>query len=614
MSLLEHINSPDKLRSLAAPELEELCAELRDFIVENVSKTGGHLASNLGAVELTVALHRVYDSSRDRILFDVGHQCYAHKILTGRMDSFNSLRQLGGISGFPKPCESVHDAFVAGHASTSISTALGMARARTLMGEDYSVAAVIGDGALTGGVAYEALCDAGESGEPLVVILNDNEMSITRNVGGLARMLSRLRSKPRYFNFKRLYRRTLESTSAGKRLYKRLHRVKTNLKTLMYNCSFFEEMGFTYLGPVDGHDINQLCFLLQWARELNCPVLLHVLTTKGKGYAPAEQHPDIHHGVGSFDPAVGVKPEAANKRDFSAVFGETLTQLAASDPRVCAITAAMTSGTGLSDFADAYPDRFFDVGIAEEHAVAMAGGLAKQGMIPVPVIYSTFLQRAYDMLLQDIAMLGLHTVLGVDRGGLVGADGETHQGVFDISYLLSVPGLKLMCPSSFAELDSMLRRAVLEQRGPVAIRYPRGAEGAYTADNSAEPAVLLRSGDGPALISYGIMINEALEAAEKLASEGMNASVIKLNELTERSFARALELSAGSTCIVVIEDCISSGCAAEHISMLAGGGAKLRALNLGNGFIPHGSAEELMQRYAIDSDGICRFCKGGGAK
>ena len=489
---MDRIHSPEDLRALDGSELPLLCDELRGFLVTQVSRTGGHLASNLGVVELTVAIHRVFDTARDRLVFDVGHQCYVHKILTGRADRFPTLRQLGGISGFPKPCESIHDAFIAGHASNSVSVALGMARARTMLHEDYSVLALIGDGALTGGLAYEGLNNAGASGEPLIVILNDNGMSIDRNVGAMSEHLSRLRTKPEYFAFKKAYHNALSGTAAGRALYRFNHSLKTGLKKAMLpNATMFEDMGFAYLGPVDGHDLAQLTTTLEWAREMKRPVLVHVRTQKGHGYAPAEREPWKFHGVGPFDAATGAVPPA--KESFSSVFGRALTELAEEDPRVCAITAAMEDGTGLTPFAGRFPDRFFDVGIAEGHAAAMAAGLAKQGALPVFAVYSSFLQRAYDQLLHDVALSGLHVVFAVDRAGLVGADGATHHGVMDTVFLSGIPNMTVLCPASFAELRAMLRRALFEMTGPVAIRYPRGGEGAFTADTSAGDFAELRS-------------------------------------------------------------------------------------------------------------------------
>ena len=459
--MLEMIHSPSDVKRLNTDQTRQLCDELRTFLVQHVAESGGHLASNLGVVELTVAIHRVFDTSRDRLVFDVGHQCYVHKILTGRRERFDTLRQFGGISGFPKPYESIHDAFVAGHASNSVSVALGMARARTMQHQDYDVLALIGDGALGGGLSFEGLNNAGASGEPMIVILNDNGMSIAPNVGAVSSHLSRLRTRPGYYAFKKRYRQLLGGGAVGEKLYHVSHDIKTALKkTLLPGSSMFESMGFTYMGPVDGHDVEVLTQSLQWAREQRCPVLLHVRTVKGKGYLPAEREPAAYHGVSPFDPATG-KLLHPSEVDFSHVFGEELTKLAGEDTRVCAITAAMQEGTGLTAFSQEYPQRLFDVGIAEGHAVSMAGGMAKQGLIPVFAVYSSFLQRGYDMLIQDVALDDLHVVLAVDRAGLVGADGETHHGCFDALYLSQIPHMTVLCPASFAELRYMLRRAVL---------------------------------------------------------------------------------------------------------------------------------------------------------
>ena len=478
LPILDINQIPRDLSGLSDSEAVALCELLRARIIDAVSRTGGHLASSLGAVELIVAIHRVFRTERDRLVFDVGHQCYAHKLLTGRAGAMDTLRALGGLSGFPKPSESVHDAFVAGHASNSVSVAIGMARARTLQKEDYHVLALIGDGALTGGMAYEGLSDAGGSGEPLIVILNDNGMSITKNVGGVAEHLARQRLKPQYLNFKKGYRKAMSILPLGGHIYNVTHKIKTAVKESLLPCSMFEDMGFTYLGPVDGHDVKGLTRLLSYAKDLQGPVLLHVRTVKGKGYPPAERNPDKFHGVGRFCVETGELVQPAGE-DFSQVFGETLCRLAEEDPAVCAVTAAMQGGTKLDGFARRFPERFFDVGIAEGHAAAMAAGMAKQGMKPVFAVYSTFLQRAYDALIHDVALQGLHVVLAVDRAGLAGEDGETHQGVFDAAFLDTVPGMTVLCPSSFQELRSMLRRAVLELTGPVAIRYPKGGEGSF---------------------------------------------------------------------------------------------------------------------------------------
>lgn len=602
MSILERINSSNDIKKLPEEELEPLCQELRDYMISSISRTGGHLASNLGAVELTVALHRVYDTSRDRVVFDVGHQSYVHKIITGRRDSFCTLRQHGGLSGFPKPYESEDDAFIAGHASNSVSVALGMARARTLSHADYDVAAIIGDGALSGGLAYEGLANAAASGEPLVVILNDNNMSINENVGGTAHLLESLRVRPGYISFKRWYRDVFTKLPG---LYKFNHAIKEWLKKRLLPGNVFSGMGMYYLGPVDGHDIGKLETVIRWARELRKPVLVHVVTKKGKGYKYAEEHPEKFHGVGRFDIETGELHDSGDC--FSAKMGESLSRLADNDGRIIGITAAMSSGTGMDVFSAAHPDRFFDVGIAEGHAVSMAGGMAKQGMVPVFAVYSSFLQRGYDMLIHDIALQNLHVVFCVDRAGLVGSDGETHHGVFDVSYLSSVPDMTVLCPASYAELETMLRAAIYDINGSVAIRYPRGGEGKYTACNTA-PETLLREGRDVTLVCYGIMTNEVLDAAERLAAEGISAEVIKLSMIKPPDFDLVMRSLRKTGKLLISEDVCEAGCVGSRILEEAAineihvRAAKL--LNLGEGIVPHGTVAELLHDFGLDADGI----------
>ncbi len=601
MNILKQIDSREALTALSYPQLRQLCEELRTFLVQSVSKTGGHLASNLGVVELSVALERVFDTQRDRILFDVGHQSYVHKVLTGRMEEFAYLRQFGGMSGFPKPSESRTDAFVAGHASASVSTALGMARARTLLGEDYHVVAVMGDGAMTGGIAYEAMNDAGDSNEPLIVVLNDNEMSILPNVGGIAKHLTVLRTRPGYYRLKRAYRSVTAALPGGRAFYRLTHRLKQRYKRMLLGSTIFEEMGFDYYGPVDGHDIEKLEYMLRVVRENRRPSLLHVITRKGKGYAPAEQNPDVFHGVSPFQPETG-KPLCTQKtQSFSATFGDALCELAEENPRICAITAAMLSGTGLQRFAQHYPQRCFDVGIAEEHAVAMAGGLAKQGMLPVVAIYSTFLQRAYDMLLQDVAMLNLHVVFAVDRAGLVGEDGETHHGVFDVSYLRSVPNMQILCPANQAELRLILRRATLEMDGPVAVRYPRGGDGDYTA---VAQSPFLREGSDITLVTYGTLVNNVLQAAQLLADRGISAELIKLDSIKPISFSNISASVRKTRRLLVAEEAVCIGCAGKEIAaQLRADGMtfQYRLCNLGDRFITHGKRSDLYRHVGLDA-------------
>ncbi len=592
------------LSRLTDQEGEALCARLRQELVEDVSQTGGHLASNLGAVELTVALHRVFDTSVDRLVFDVGHQCYTHKLITGR--PLSTLRQYGGVAGFPKPGESVHDAFIAGHASNSVAVALGMARARDMLGEDHKVIALIGDGALTGGLAYEGLSNAGECGRQLLVILNDNGMSITPNVGGVADHLAKQRLKPQYLTFKKHYRRIMNATAPGRAVYKVTHRVKQALKQFLLPCSMFEDMGFRYLGPVDGHNLPFLTKILRYARDIDEPVLLHIKTVKGKGFLPAEENPDAFHGVAPFDPLTGrLKREPGE--NFSAVFGRTLTRLAERDRRVCAITAAMTGGTGLEKFAQKFPDRFFDVGIAEGCAASMAAGMAKQGVIPVFAVYSTFLQRAYDMLIHDMAIDDLHVVLGVDRAGLVGDDGETHHGVFDAAYLDSVPNMTVLSPASFAELEVMLERALFQLEGPVAVRYPRGGEGSYKGTGGDTPSAILRWGSDITLVSYGTEINQVLEAAAMLEQRGVQAEVVKLNQITPL-VSDLVELSVRKTgTLLVAEEQGARGSVGQRLTARlekAGLPARVALIDCGEGFVPHGAVGPLKRDLSLDGTGI----------
>lgn len=596
------------MKALTESEAVRLCGQLREDLIQSVSKTGGHFASNLGAVELTVALHRVFDLKRDRLVFDVGHQCYPHKMLTGRADAMSTIRQFGGIAGFPKPDESEADAFVAGHASNSVSVALGMAKARTVLGEDYHVIALIGDGALTGGLAYEGLSNAGQSGENLLVILNDNGMSITQNVGGVAQYLARQRLKPQYLTFKKHYRRLMKQTWLGQKVYHLTHVLKRTVKESILPCSMFENMGFSYLGPVDGHDVKKMTDILGYAKDMNGPVLLHVRTVKGKGYTYSEEVPKRFHGVAPFDVETG-EPLKKGGDSFSSVFGRTLCQLAREDRRICAITAAMQSGTGLDSFAEKFPERFFDCGIAEGHAVAMAAGMAKQGAIPVFAVYSTFLQRGYDMLLHDVALQRLHAVFAVDRAGLVGEDGETHHGVFDVAYLDSVPGMTMLAPASFAELEHMLEQAVLHHDGPVALRLPRGGEGAYQGDSGNLNAVVLRQGSDITLVSYGILINRVIEAAQRLEACGIQAEIVKLNTITPIDSELVCQSVRKTGALLVAEDCVEAGSVGQRLCAelarreISG---KTVLINSGRKFVTHGSIAQLEQQLGLDAESLCR--------
>ena len=578
MRILPNINGHDDLVRLSDQQRADLCDEIRSFLVSSVSQTGGHLASNLGTVELSVAIETVFNTMEDRLVFDVGHQSYVHKLLTGRQADFGHLRQLGGISGFPKPNESESDAFVAGHASSSVSIALGMARARTLQNKDYNVIALIGDGAATGGMAYEGLNDAAVSKEPMIVILNDNEMSIDRNVGGMAKHLSRIRSSDDYLKLKLRYRNIVKKIPGGKALYTFTSKVKNRVKRFLLQSTIFENMGLTYLGPVDGHDLHELIDLLRVARDFKSPVLIHVLTKKGFGYAPAEQDPSRFHGVGKFDPATGAAL-SVNSKTYSDVFGETMMDLAAENERVCAITAAMPGGTGLLKFREAYPKRLFDVGIAEEHAVSMAGGLAKQGMIPVVALYSTFLQRSYDQIIQR-----------------------------------QIPGMTVLCPTNFEELRHMLRWAVNDCTGPVAIRYPRGnacfgTQSTFNGDPSGIYANTSLKDAVATLITYGSIAAQANAAVEKLAEKGLSVRMLTLNSVTHFSEDNLVDLVCGKHVFVVEEICSGSGIS-EAIAMCLQKrnlSCKIHALDLGRDFVTHGHTSGLYKQTGLDSDSIACY-------
>lgn len=615
MSILQKISGHEDLLRLNDEERTELCAEIRQFLISSVSQTGGHLAGNLGAVELTVAIETVFNTMKDRLVFDVGHQSYVHKMLTGRQADFVHLRQYGGMAGFPKPSESDTDAFVAGHASSSVSIALGMARARTLLKEDYSVVALIGDGAATGGMAFEGMNDAAVSGEPMIIILNDNEMSIGKNVGGVSRHLSKLRSSENYLDAKRWYRNVIKKIPGGKRFYQFSSRMKNRFKHFLLQTTIFENMGFTYLGPVDGHDLPGLISLLTSAKELNEPVLVHVVTKKGCGYKFAEEDPAKFHGIGKFDPDTG-KKLGQRVKTYSDAFGETMVELAQENDRVCAITAAMPGGTGLLPFMKQFPNRLFDVGIAEEHAVSMAGGLAKQGMIPVVALYSTFLQRAYDQVFQDVAMLGLHVVFAIDRAGLVGDDGPTHHGVFDVGFLRQVPGMRILCPASLLEQQQMLRWAVEDYNGPVAIRYPRGSEGGYSSSawGIVEGFTLACHAHGShvTFVTYGSMLENVMQATDILADQGVYASILRLMDLTNFETERIAQyLPKNQTVVVVEEACTGSGIRetfAWELKKLRPD-CRIEGLDLGPDFVTHGSIFQLHKLCGLDADSIANFTK-----
>lgn len=607
MELLSKIGGHRDLVGLTEGQRVQLCREIREYLVSSVSETGGHLASNLGVVELSVALETVFDTSVDRLVFDVGHQSYVHKMLTGRKDAFLTLRQFGGMAGFPKPSESNADAFTAGHASSSVSIALGMARARTLQGDTYKVITLVGDGAATGGMIYEGLNDAAVSNEPMIVILNDNAMSIDHNVGGVAKHLRNLRVKDKYLGMKRRYKSFLTKVPGGKALYKLSGKLKDRLRRALIPTNIFENMGFTYLGPVDGHDTEHLIQLLKNAVDRNRPVLLHVFTQKGRGYEPAQEHPKLFHGIGKFDKESG-KPLKAPVETFSDVFGSTMVSLAESNPKLCAITAAMPGGTGLLGFKEKFPKRLFDVGIAEEHAVSMAGGLAKQGMVPVVALYSTFLQRSYDMILQDICMQNLHVVFAVDRAGLVGEDGETHHGIFDVGFLRQAPGMKILCPATKVELSRMLRWAVEEQTGPVAIRYPRGGEVAGNAVPLWEKdgLVCYREGKDATILTYGTLVAEAILAGDILAQKGVEVTVLRLQRVDTLPVKAILEGMSQNRKLVIMEEVCAHSGIKEALSMELAG-CDVHGIDLGHRYVTHGSLQELYRFCKLDGQSVADY-------
>ena len=529
-NLLDRLKLPQDLKKLSFRQLEALCAEIRSVLIHTVSKTGGHLSSNLGVVELTVALHKTFDAPKDQIVWDVGHQSYTHKILTGRKNKMNTLRQKGGLSGFPKPAESIYDAFIAGHSSTSISVAAGLARAKSLKAEPGFTIAVIGDGAFTGGMAYEALNNAGHYKDRIIIVLNDNEMSISKNVGAFARYLAQIRSKPEYYSTRDKIRKWISAVPlVGKPMAKLVSDSKSYLKEMLYHSNLFEDFGFEYVGPVDGHDLESLCDAFERAKASDGPVLVHVDTIKGKGYSFAEKQPDAYHGVPQFNAKLG---SCENRpQDFSAVFGSWIAEAAEKDAKICAITAAMKDGTGLEEFAARYPERFYDVGIAESHAVTFSAGLAHGGLHPVFAVYSTFLQRAYDQVMQDMAIANEHVLLAVDRAGIVGEDGETHQGIFDISFLSSIPGITILSPATYPELRACLDRAMYRCIGPVAVRYPKGREKAFPAGLHGNEKFQLSKDVDILLISYGRLAVSCCQAAELLRQKGVDVGVLKLTQM-----------------------------------------------------------------------------------
>lgn len=610
--LLEHINSPDDLKKLNFSQLYELADELREFILNTVAVTGGHLASNLGVVELTIALHLMFDFSKDRLIWDVGHQSYVHKILTGRKKDFSTLRQIGGISGFPKTSESIYDSFNTGHSSTSISAALGMARARDLQGKSYKVVAVIGDGALTGGMAFEALNDAGSSNTDMIIILNDNEMSITHNVGGMSTHLRKLTSRPGYNKLKNKVRnRLLKLPGIGKPLLGFATRLKESVKHFVTEDVIFDSLGLKYIGKVDGHNIKELCAALKLANEIKGPVVVHVSTIKGKGYHPAESMPEKYHGIAPFDVETGgvLKTATLSNSEF---FGNVLCDLAKDDPSIIAITAAMAEGTGLMNFSVRYPRRFFDVGIAEQHAVTMAAGLAANGMKPFVAIYSTFLQRAYDQLLHDVALQKLPVVFAVDRAGVVGEDGETHQGIFDLSYMLTMPNFTIMVPAYREEFERMIRYAAKNASGPISIRYPRinlENMGDATEVDDIFKGKILRHGTDITIIATGAMVPRALKAAEIMETRGISAEVLNIRVIKPLDISAIEESVLRTGCFLSLEDNTVIGCFGTYVlEELGKRGVYVPSMQLGlpDEPIPHGNRDVVLEHYCLDSESISK--------
>ena len=616
--VLDSVNMPEDIKKLNIGQLNRLALELRSFVLENVSKTGGHLASNLGIVELTLALHYCFDAPKDKIVWDVGHQAYIHKILTGRKDKFTTLRQLDGLSGFPKPSESEYDTFTAGHSSTSISIALGFACARDMRGSDEKVVAVIGDGSLTGGVAFEALNNAGRSNSNIIVVLNDNQMSISGNVGALSRHLGELRTERGYIEAKNDVKKLLNRFPDSEKMVNKIKRTKNRIKYLFIPGVIFEELGFKYIGPVDGNNIESLIEVINRAKNIEGPVLIHVKTKKGKGYKYAENNPSAYHGVSAFDLSTGASIKKSNKPTYSDVFGKTMCSMADEDDKIVAVSAAMGNGTGLSKFISKHPSRFYDVGIAEQHAVSFSAALAKSGFRPVFAVYSTFLQRAYDEIMQDVCLQNLHVVFAVDRAGIVGADGETHQGIYDISYFTHMPNMTVMMPKNGIELEKMLRYAVYNIDGPVAVRYPRGNISDIYSENTSEiefgKAELLEDGEKIAVISAGAVCDNAARVCEMLKNDGYNPMLINMR------FAKPVDKEmlklAAEKCgyIFTLEDNVIDGGAGMAVlealnDMELMNDVKVHSYAFPDKFIEHGTRDQLFERYKLDSESIYKDIK-----
>lgn len=600
---LSNIKSPDDVKKLKEYEIPELCNEIRDCIINTVAKNGGHLASNLGAVELTIALHRVFSSPKDAIIFDVGHQCYTHKLLTGRFDKFSTIRTENGLSGYLRPDESEHDCFITGHSSNSISAAYGIYRAKQISGDDGTAIAVIGDGAMTGGMAYEALNNVGSARGRFIVVLNDNKMSISRNVGALSRCLTRMRNKPNYHDFKNAFSNfLLKIPFVGNSLNSTFFSLKESLKGFVYKNNFFTTLGFNYLGPVDGHDIVAMENLFRIAETYSRPSLIHVITTKGKGYSYAESNPKNYHGVSPFDVNVGTAD--SGKLSFSEVAGNSLCRIAEKDNKICAITAAMTSGTGLTQFASKFKSRFFDVGIAEQHAVTFAAGLAKGGLKPFFAVYSSFLQRGYDQLIHDVAIAGLPVKLLIDRAGIVGEDGETHQGLFDVSYLTSIPKITVYSPCYYKELEETIEKVASNDEF-CAVRYPRGCEKSPIDIDTSNDYTIIKGDGKRAIITYGRIFSNAMEAKEKLS----DIDVIKLNKIYPISDELISTLTNYKE-LYFFEESILNGGIAEHISarlLTEGYDGKFEIHAVNNEFVPASDVTSGIKNNKLDANSMINF-------
>lgn len=596
---------PADLKKLSSSQCEGVCKKIREILIDTVSRNGGHLASSLGTVELSVAIHRVFDSPEDKILWDVGHQAYAHKILTGRLKDFSTLRQEGGISGFLKPSESKHDPFVSGHSSNSISAALGIAKGMKLRNDNHHAVAVIGDGAFTGGMAYEGLNNAGKSDGNIIIILNHNDMSISKNVGAVAKYLTELRAAPGYLQTKNRVERVLDHTPViGKPVKYAIKASKSAVKSMLYHSTMFEDFGFVYLGPVDGHDIKALEKILKTAKSLNKPAFVHVNTVKGKGYRPAEENPGAYHGIGKLS-AEANNPEIISEDSFSAIFGKKLSSLAKKDGRICAVTAAMKYGTGLQYFSSDFKERFFDVGIAEQHAVTFCSGLSESGMLPVFAVYSSFLQRAYDQVLHDCAINGNHIVLGIDRAGVVGEDGETHQGLFDVSFLTAIPNVSIYSPASYKELEDCLETALYKEKCVVCVRYPRGSEASFKQNEQEFSGNSFNAQNKTAAVTYGRIFWNLQKAAK-----GLDADVLKLTKIfpLEEDFITGL---LNKERVVFFEEGVKKGGIGEHLlyELVERGWRGSYKIVAAEGFVKQALVSSSLEKLGLDSESMAKILR-----